>query len=301
MVADEIAQLELRAGLENVEGVASDTRRYFSTTSGLRLAAQLANHLAAYGATDDLIPFFGDHRLAHIEAYFQLKNSVGLAYHGFYNQAFSSLRSVCELSLLQASLPGGPVVSDQKLDLLRSMMPPEYELPGLDEVNWVLPAGFGASQSPKQEASCLEEWAVGGCRTPPWRKMRDRLLESDCARRFDSVTGLSARLSESMGKLDSYVHARGRLRSATGLSRGDMLRLSEESLSQFGTRMMCATQVSIAMLLLAFLPSATFHPDAAAGFIDSWDLQRALSVLPSKDATLLIGIYDSRNSESRSV
>ncbi len=300
MVADEIAQLEWRAGLENVVGVASDTRRYFSTPSGLRLAAQLANHLAAYGATDDLIPFFGDHRLAHTEAYFQLKNSVCLAYHGFYSQAFSTLRSVCELSLLQASLPEGPVVSDQKLDLLRSMLPPECELPGLDEVNWVLPAGFGASQSPKQEASSLEEWAVDGCRTPKWWQMCERLLESDCARRFDSETQLSARLSGSMRNLDPYVHARGRLRSATGLSSGNMLRFSEESLSQFGTQMMCATQASIAMLLLAFLPSATFHPDAAAGFIDSGDLHRALSVLPSKDATLLRGIYESRNSESGS-
>jgi hypothetical protein len=301
LVADETDTLGWRAGLKNVGGVAADTRQYFSTPSGRCLAAKLADHLVAYDATDDLIPFFGDHRLAHAEAYFQLKNSVCLAYHGFYSQAFSTLRSVCELSLLQASMPEGPVVSDRKLGLLRSILPPECTLPGLDEVNWVLPAGFGASQSPKREASNLEEWAVDGCRTPPWHKMWARLLESDCARRFDCETELSVRLSESMGDLDPYVHARGRLRSAIGLSSGNILRLSEESLSQFGTRMMCASQVSITILLLAFLPRATFHPYAAAGFIDSGDLHRALIVLPSKDATLLRGIYDSRNSESGSV
>ncbi len=301
VLADKIAELEGRSGLEKVKGVASDTRRYLSTRSGLPLAAQFANHLAAYDATDDLIPFFGDHRLAHIEAHFQLQNSVCLAYHGFYNQAFSTLRSVCELSLLQASLPEGPVASERRLKLLRSMLPHEGDFPATDDVNWVLPAGFGASQTPKKEASSLEEWAVDGCRTPPWRKMRDRLLESDCARRFDSATQFSARLADSIGNLDPYVHTRGRLRSATGLSSGNMLTFSEDSLSQCCTRMMSTTQISITVLLLAFLPTATFHPDAAAGFIDARDFRRALSVLPSKDANLLRGIYDNLSSESGSV
>jgi hypothetical protein len=252
----------------NVAGIARETRLHLSSPSGLGLAAHLANHLSAYYATDDVIPYFGDHRLAHTEAYLQLRNSVCLACHGFYSQAFSTLRSVCELSLLQASLPAGNHVSDEKLRLRRSMLPPDYALPDADEVNWALPFGFGAGQSPEQDARSLEEWAVAGCRTPRWLWMLERLLASDTARRFDSETQLAARLGHSLADLDPYVHARGLLRSATGLANGNMLRFSQESLSPFGARMMCVTKVSIAVLLVAFLPTATSHPEAAAELLD---------------------------------
>ncbi len=63
----------------------------------------------------------------------------------------------------------------------------------------------------------------------------------------------------------------------------------------FGAQMTCATQVSIAVLLVAFLPTATSHPDAAAGFIDYGDLRQALSVLPLKDAGLLRALYNDRD------
>jgi hypothetical protein len=274
---------------------ASETRKHLATPSGLSLAKQLANHLSAYNATDDLVPYFGDYRLAHTEAFYQLRNSVCLAYHGFYNQALATLRSVCELSLLQASLPEGNAVSDRALDLLRSAMPPGQDLPSRNEVNWVLPVSFSATQTPEREATTLAEWAVEGCRTPTWRTMCKRLFLSDVARKFNSVAQLSARLQESLSDLDPYIHARGHLRSAMGLSGGNMLRFSEKSLLQYGTRMMCTTQVSITVLLIAFLPSATSYPDAAAGSIDYSDLHHALSVLPPKDAELLRAIYDNRN------
>jgi hypothetical protein len=125
--------------------------------------------------------------------------------------------------------------------------------------------------------------------------MLERLLDSDIARRFDSETQLSERVRESLAGLDPYVHARGRLCSATGPANGNMLRFSQESLSMFGAQMTCATQVSIAMLLLAFLPTATSHPDAAAGFIVNGDLRQALSVLHLKDAELLRAIYNDRD------
>jgi hypothetical protein len=293
--ADAVNRLESWAGVDGVAGVASETRSHLSSPSGLRLAKQLADHLSAYNATDDLVPYFGDYRLAHTEAFYQLKNSVCLAYHGFYSQAFATLRSVCELSLLQATLPEGDAVSDRTFDLLRSALPPGQVLPDRDDVNWLLPVGFGATQTPGREATTLAEWAVDGCRTPKWQSMRDCLLDSDAARDYDSATQLSARLGESLSSLDPYVHARGHLRSATGLSAGNTLQFSAESLSQYGTRMMCATQVSIAVLLVAFLPSATSCPEAAAGFIDGGDLHLALSVLPSKDAGLLRAIYDRRD------
>jgi len=276
MLPGDISRLEATAGVGAIAGVAAETRAHLASSSGLRLAAQLADHLSAYNATDDVVPFFGDYRLAHTEAYFQLQNSVCLAYHGFYSQAFSTLRSVCELSLLQASLPEGATFSD-------------------GPVNVVLRLGSCASQHSGQDASSLEEWAVDGCRTPKWPQMLKRLLGSDTARRFDTETQLAARLQESLASLDPYVHARGYLRSATGLSSGNLLRFSQESLSLFGTRMMCATQLSVAMLLLAFLPTATSHPEAAAGFIDDGDLLMALRVLPSKDAKLLREIYNERD------
>jgi hypothetical protein len=259
------------------------------------LAQQLADHLSAFNATDDLVPYFGEYRLAHTEAFYQLKNSVCLAYQGFYSQAFATLRSVCELSLLQAPLPEGDAVSDRSLDLLRSVLPPDQVLPGRDEVNWVLPFGFGATQTPEREATTLAEWAIEGCRTPKWQSMCSRLLRAEVASEYDSATRFAARLRESLSSLDPYVHARGHLRSATGLSAGNVLRFSEESLSQYATRMMCATQVSIGALLVAFLPSATSHPEAAAWFIDGGDLSRALSVLPSKDAEFLRAVYDGRD------
>jgi hypothetical protein len=125
--------------------------------------------------------------------------------------------------------------------------------------------------------------------------MLKRLLKSEFANEFDSETQLSARVRESLSNLDPYVHARGRLRSATGLSAGNMLRFSKESLSQFEAQMICTTQVSIAVLLVAFLPTATSNPQAAAGFIDYGDLHLALSVLPSKDVELLRAVYEGRD------
>jgi hypothetical protein len=290
-----VDRLESWSGVDGAAGVASETRHYLLSPSGLPLATQLMDHLTAYNATDDLVPYFGDYRLAHTEAFFQLRNSVCLAYHGFYSQALATLRSVCELSLLQASLPEGDAVSDRTLELLRSALPPDQVLPSRDAVNWVLPFGFGATQTPQRVATTLAEWAVDGCRTPKWQYMRDLLLSSEVARDYNSATQLSARIEESLSALDPYVHARGHLRCAAGLSSGNTLRFSEESLSQYGARMGCATQVSIAALLVAFLPCAVSHPDTAAGFIDGGDLCLALSVLPPRDAELLRVIYDSRD------
>ena len=68
----------------------------------------------------------------------------------------------------------------------------------------------------------------------------------------------------------------------------------KESLLLFGTHMMRATQMSISILLLAFLPTATSYADAAAGFIDGTQLSMALRVLPKKDAELFRQIHDNR-------
>lgn len=290
-----VSMLEFWAEVDSAADIASQTRLHLSSPPGLLLATQLSDHLRAYNATDDLIPYFGDYRLAHTEAFYQLRNSVGLSYYGFYSQAFATLRSVCELSLFQASFPQGEAVSDQTLDLLRSMLPSDRTPPGREEVNWALPLGFGATQSPKCEANSLAEWAVDGCGTPPWKNMQKRLLNMEIVRQFDSEVGLSKRMDDLFRDLNHYVHARGFLRSATGISGGNMLRFSMSSLSQFGVCMVKATQISVVVLLLAFLPTATSHPDAAAGFINKSDLRRALSILPSKDAELLQAIYEGRD------
>jgi hypothetical protein len=119
MQAREVTRLEVAAGIDAISGIAAETRAHLASPSGLRLAAKLADHLSAYNATSDLVPFFGDYRLAHTEAHFQLRNSVCLAFHGFYSQAFSTLRSVCELSLLQSSLPEGGTPSDGPFNVAR--------------------------------------------------------------------------------------------------------------------------------------------------------------------------------------
>ena len=165
MPSGETGRLEARAGVGAIAGVAAQTRAYLASSLGLGLAAQLADHLSAFNATDDLVPFYGDYRLAHTEAYFQLQNSVCLAYHGFYRQAFSTLRPVCELSLLQASLPEGATISDGPM-------------------NVVLPLGWCAGQHPGQVASSLEDWAVDGCRTPNWQGMMKRVHNTETGRCF---------------------------------------------------------------------------------------------------------------------
>jgi hypothetical protein len=167
-------------------------------------------------------------------------------FHGFYSQSFSVLRSVCELSLLQSSLPEGAIRTEEG-------------------VNWVWLLGQRAIKSPSSDvASSIEAWAVDGCKIPPWRDMLKKLLRSDIAREFDQKTKLSARLKEIFDGTNQYVHVRGWQRSAINLRNGG-LRLSEESLLLFGTHMMRATQMSISILLLAFLPTATSYADAAAG------------------------------------
>lgn len=287
MVADGAAQLEARIGLGDVAGVSADTRVYMSSPTGSRLASRLVEHLRAYAALDDLVPYFGDHRLPYTESSFQLRNSVCLAYGGLYVQAYATLRSVCELSLLQAALPEGPVVSERQLELLRAVLPTDLELPAVDDVNWVLPPGLGARQSPERAATTLEEWAIDGCRTPRWGSMFDLLMDREPAESFARETKLRERFADSMADLDSYVHARGRLRTGTELCACNALRFDADTLFKFATRMMCAVQASVALLLIAFLPGATTHPDAAAGFIDPGDFERALRILPVVDARLL--------------
>ncbi|MDY0040486.1 MAG: hypothetical protein RBS57_09250 [Desulforhabdus sp.] len=301
MATDSAAHLEARIGLNDVAGAAADTREYLSSASGSRLASRLIEHLRAYAALDDLVPYFGDHRLPYTESSFQLKNSVCLAYSGLYVQAYATLRSVCELSLLQAALPEGPVVTERQLELLRTMLPPDLELPAIDDVNWVLPGGFGAQQSPDRAATTLEEWAIDGCRTLPWGKMFNRLMALEHAERFARETQLRERFADSMADLDSYVHARGRLRTGTELCGCNAVRFNASTLFQFATRMMCTVQISVTLLLVAFLPTATTHPDAAAGFIDAGNFELALRVLPAADAHLLRIIDSDRRGRGESV
>jgi hypothetical protein len=266
--------IEWWANVRAVADIAAQTSSYLSSSQP-HLAVQLADHISAYNATGDVIPFFGDYRLPYSESFFQLRNSVSLAFHGFYSQSFSVLRSVCELSLLQSSLPEGAIRTEEG-------------------VNWVWLLGQRAIKSPSSDvASSIEAWAVDGCKIPPWRDMLKKLLRSDIAREFDQKTKLSARLKEIFDGTNQYVHVRGWQRSAINLRNGG-LRLSEESLLLFGTHMMRATQMSISILLLAFLPTATSYADAAAGFIDGTQLSMALRVLPKKDAELFRQIHDNR-------
>ena len=287
-------RLEWWINIGSVAGVASETRQYLSSQSGLQLAASLAEHLSACNCTQDVIPYFGPYRLANREAFYQLQNSVSLAYHGFYSQALSTLRSVCELILLQASLPEGDV-SDRTVNLFRSMIANGQDLPTREEANWVLPFGFGATQTPDREATSLAEWAIDGCRTPKWQLMLKRLLESEIAQRFNAETKLDERVKDLLSDIDPYVHSRGHLCTASGLSSGNMLRFSKKSLLLFGDNMVRTTQVSIAIILIAFLPTATTNPNAAAGFIEDDQLYQAIRVLPSKDRELLWAIYRDRN------
>lgn len=268
-----INKLESLAGIDKVADISKETRSYLNSPTGCSLANQVSDHLYAYNAMDDIVPYFGDYRLARVEAYYQLANSVNLAYHGFYAQAFSTLRSVCELSLLQAALPDGSTISK-------------------GEFNVILPLGSCACQRPEKEATTLEEWAIEGCRTPSWRKMLKRLIKTDVASRINRDANLAVRLEEMFNSLHPYVHTRGFLKSATNLSNANFLRFSKEALTLFVDRMMCATQLSIVILLVSFLPSVTFHPQAAAGFIDTRDLITALRVLPTSDAELLRSVYD---------
>jgi hypothetical protein len=291
MEIDDVRKLETLVDIEGAKQVASETRMYLSSSQGLIHAGELVSHLSAFEAIDDLIPYFGDYRLAYGDALYQLKNSVNLAFNGFYGQAFSLLRSVCELSLLQASLPHGYSVSDRALNILRSMLPPDTYLPSQDDANYVLSLGFAATQTPDREATSLKEWAVDGCRSPRFQKMLSLLLMSPAASEFDSKVHLSKRLLKIVSDLDPYVHIRGYLRSATGLSSGNMLRFSKKSLFKFRVRMKSTTQISIAILMIAFLPSSTKNPEAVAHFIDYGDLQLVLKVLPKKDSELLREIY----------
>lgn len=291
MGADYLNRLEIWADIGRVTGVALETKQYLSSQSGLSLVASLVKHISAYNSTDNLVPYFGDYRLAHTEAFYQLRNSVCLAYLGFYSQAITTLRSVCELSLLQSSLPKGDIVSDRTIDLLRKMLPDGEVLPTRAETNWMLPPGFGATQTPDREATSLAEWAIDGCRTPHWRKMLKRLLKSKIAQEFNSKNKIEERVNYLLSNIDPYVHARGSLCTATGLSSGNMLRFSKESLLQFGGQIILTTQVSIAMLLIAFLPTRTFQTGAEAGFIEYGDLSRVMGVLPSKDEEFFEAIY----------
>lgn len=272
MQSQDLESLEWWLNISGIANIVAQTRKFLASSKP-RLAVQIADHLSAYNSTSDVVPFFGDYRLAHTEALFQLQNSVCLAFHGFYSQAFTALRSVCELSLLQSSLPEGATPSGAKVNMI-----------------WLLGQRAASSPSPGV-ASSLKTWAIDGCRIPRWKDMLKKQLNSDMARWFDQETKLSARLKEMFESLNQYIHVRGWQRSAIHLGNGS-LRFSEESFSVFGTIMMHATQLSISILLLAFLPMATSNPEAAAGFIDDHQLLIALRVLPKMDAELLRQIFD---------
>lgn len=270
MQPESVSFVEQFAGVDKVAGIATETHSYFAL-SEYPHAKQFAVHLSAFNATSDVVPFFGDYRLAHTEADYQLRNSVCLAFHGFYSQAFSTLRSVCELSLLQSSLPEGTTSSELEANIV-----------------WI--TGQRAGQLTERTARTLETWAIDGGRIPKWQEMLKRLLSSNTACRFDRETHLGNRLKKFFECLNTYVHLRGFLRSATCLSSGNFLRFSEKSFTSFGTHMMCAAQLSVSMLLLAFLPTATTEKNAAAGFIDNVQLEMALRILPKKDADMFRSI-----------
>jgi len=270
----EVSRLIWWADIDAVAGIAAQTREYLCSSPS-PLAIQIAKHLSAYNSAGDVIPFFGDFRLPYTESFLQLRNAVSLAYHGFYNQAFSALRSVCELSLLQSSLPEG-------------------EIPSEEEVNIVWFTGQLAAEEPSSNyATSLKEWAIDGCKIPRRNVMLNILFESKTTREFDYETNFRERLEKIFIDTDQYIHVRGWQRSAINLGNGG-LRFSEKSLSLFGSSMMISAQLSITMLLVTFLPRVTKN-SAAAGFIDPDHLYMAIHVLPKRDAQFLNNLYEERS------
>lgn len=271
-----VERLESLADVHAAGNVQEKTLQFLGGRTGI--ASELADHLSAYNATDDLLPYFGDYRLAHTESYLQLKNSVCLAFQGYYSQALSTLRIVCELSLLQASLPEGFTAP-----------PGEY--------NVVLPVGFGAGQQPTRKAETLEQWAIEGCRTPDWKSLLDGLMGTSNATNFNLETAFSERFNNQMLRLNPYVHVRGYAKSATGLSSGNMLRFSESALMLFIEEFKSTAVLTVTVLLLSFLAQANVNPDATAGFIDRSDLSLAVAILPARDAGLLLAINENLRSD----
>lgn len=275
----EVERLNCWVDIDVVANIAAQTREYLCSSPS-RLAIQIARHLSAYNSAGDVIPFFGDFRLPYTESFLQLRNAASLAYHGFYSQAFSALRSVCELSLLQSSLPEG-------------------EIPSEDEVNIVWFTGQLAAEEPSSKyANSLKEWAIDGCKIPRRNVMLNILFESKTAREFDYETNFRERLEKIFSDIDQYIHVRGWQRSAIKLGNGG-LRFSDRSFSLFGSYMMISAQLSITMLLLTFLPSVTTNPEAAAGFIHPDQLYMAIHVLPKRDAQFLNKLYEERMHVSR--
>jgi len=82
----------------------NESLEYLSNNPELYI--KLTKYIRAYYLIDDLIPqtednFISGHSFPYSESYFELENSYQLCLEGFYNYAFSALRSVLELGLIR--------------------------------------------------------------------------------------------------------------------------------------------------------------------------------------------------------
>ena len=295
MTSSDLYTLKNISGITNLSEVACATESHLEH-DGASLTARALRAVTSYNDMGDLVPYFGDHRLPHTEASNQLHVAFCLAFHGFYSQAFSTLRPVLELTLLQAALPPGPVVSQRKRDLFVELFAPQADPLVWETVNLVLPAGFGERQTPHQTAGTIDDWASDGCRSPKWKPLLKQVFKTDVAHELDERLGLSCRVSRLMATLNPFVHTRGRRHTSVGLSKGNVLRFSADSFNRFCEMMLDVVSISLEIYLVRFLPTATFHPEAAAGFLEEGDFLRAMKLVPVPDAEVLGELYEATRS-----
>jgi hypothetical protein len=229
-----MSELEALVDLEAPASILASTREYLASSPDK--VHNLASALWAFNNMIDLPPVGGDCLLPYQEAFQQLRDSVALAFGGFYSQALGSLRIALEMSLLQSSLP--------------------IQSPSEDsESRPIWPLGVRAefeAQS-NEDAPSVESWAVNGGRTPRRAQMLDALLHTDPARKFDRETCLRDRINGAFAELDKNVHVRGWLKSGVR-TRLTSSGFSEETLSVYITQMLLVTQLALVILLLAFSP-----------------------------------------------
>lgn len=262
-----MSRLEALVPLDAPDLVLARTRTYLASTPSVVTA--LADSLWVHNDLFDALPIGGDCSLAYQEADTQLRASVSLAFLGFYSQALTSLRTVCEMDLLQAALPAAGFSTEVN-------------------VMWPLGVRSGLLEQGDTASLSVEEWAVLGGRIPRRKSLLDDLLRQPPVAAFAEATSLRPRIQAAFDELDRYVHVRGWLRTAL---RTHVLEdgFSDEALSFYATQVIRVCQLSTLMILMALSPRVA--GDLASGVVDRSLLFKASSLLLPHDAAVLRELY----------
>lgn len=240
-----------------------ETEEYFRNHGDLR--RRVRDHLQARYEINDLIPqtldrFGSGHYFPFSESYDELEKSLLLSVFGFYRNAFDSLRTSLELSLVGVFYDRDDDAGSKIQEWIRSDAPTPWFRKEM------IPA---LSTIPGYEAFC-------------------------------EISNFEDVLQKLYGNLSGFVHVRGFPYSSTRLSSSNVIQFSEESLRGYIDFFCEVAHSSVILILLKYpigmqsvpLTSKFGLNPPAGGFLDAEAQAAVLAILHEDERRVLQAISD---------